>query len=108
MNMGLLVQIIMGGGLLIVLAIGIIIFAKTLLNKNQGGVIKKFILVESLLTLVVAGTFILLSGWPTSFSGLIICSIGIAFLANLPIVLLIKLYQLIFRRGKGNQEQKVT
>jgi len=105
--MGYLVQIIMGGALLTVIVIGIVIFVKALLSETKSGVIKKFILIESLLTIGCAGTFILFGGWPKQVVVLIICSILGAFLANIPIVILVKLFQIIFRKKKYNLEQKV-
>ena len=102
--MGFLVQIIMGGALLTVIVIGIVIFVKALLSETKSGVIKKFILIESLLTIGCAGTIILFMGWHKHVEVLIILSVFGAFIANIPIVILVKLFQLIFSKKKGKLE----
>ena len=105
--MAFLVQIIMGGALLTVIILGIIVFIKSASQKGGKSSILKFLLIELLLVICSAVFLYVLSTPPVSISGLIIISIGLAMLANLPMAIIAKLIQVFFGKKKEPLPEKL-
>ena len=95
--MGELVQIIMGGALLSVIVIAIVIFAKVMFKEGKNLI--KSVLVIELLLIICTGVFLLsLKGTAVNIGGFFLITILLTMLANLPIAIIAKFYQVIFLR----------
>jgi flagellar biosynthesis component FlhA len=106
MSWSVVVQILSGVALFAGLVAGAVLFYKALSRRDtQQKVFKQFLLMEFVLLITAACGFILLWGWPKSISGFIILSVLMAFLANLPMAILVKLFMLVFP-CRGNENDK--
>lgn len=102
------IQILVCVSLLAIIAAAILIFAKTMAQRGGKRVILKFLLVELLLMLCTGGVLLLFVNHSFKIGGLIFASMGITLLANLPVAIMAKLFQVIFLKKDNGSRQPST